>query len=286
LLASSLLLMLGCHSFNLFFKDTADDKTTEKEPPVRPQTDAPSKFSLRVAPYVFLSDFEITTDLPLFRELAGLRDQVYRELKLPTGNDVIQVYLFQDRPHYKEFMAKHHPKLPDRRAFFLLKTSAMGAGRDLLVYAYQDARIQQDLRHELTHALLHSVLKDVPIWLDEGLAEYFELPKENHGINRDHVDTLRRPGVPIKFDLARLESIQEVNDMKAPEYCEAWAWVHFLLHGPPEGRSILLGYLAQLRHDAHPPPLTPQLLKALGTLDDLMEKHLAGIDWPMQSTRR
>ena len=51
-----------------------------------------------------------------------------------------------------------------------------GGEEDLLVYTYWGDRIQQDLRHELTHALLHSVLKDVPLWLDEGLAEYFEMP--------------------------------------------------------------------------------------------------------------
>ena len=38
--------------------------------------------------------------------------------------------------------------------------------------------LRTDLRHELTHALLHGVLKDVPLWLDEGLAGFFELPPD------------------------------------------------------------------------------------------------------------
>ena len=52
-----------------------------------------------------------------------------------------------------------------------------------MVYTYWGNRIQQDLRHELTHAILHSVLKDVPLWLDEGLAEYFEVPHGWKGVN-------------------------------------------------------------------------------------------------------
>ena len=36
-----------------------------------------------------------------------------------------------------------------------------------------------DLRHETTHAVLHGLLPMVPLWLDEGLAEYFEAPEAN-----------------------------------------------------------------------------------------------------------
>ena len=48
--------------------------------------------------------------------------------------------------------------------------------RELVVYAQGGDRLADDLRHEMTHAYLHSVVPDVPLWLDEGLAKYFELP--------------------------------------------------------------------------------------------------------------
>ena len=73
--------------------------------------------------------------------------------------------------------------------------------------------LRTDLRHELTHALLHSVLKDVPLWLDEGLAGYFELPPENDGVNPQHLELLRRG--PFQPDLARLESLEQVGDGEA-----------------------------------------------------------------------
>src|SRR5262249_53884215 len=159
--------------------------------------------------FVFLSDFEVDRNSPVFQELANLRDQVYKELQLPPGRADIFVYLFEDRDHYKRFMNAKHPELPDRRAFFVSQPRTIAGGEDLLVYTFWGDRIQQDLRHELTHGLLHSVLKDVPIWLDEGLAEYFELPAEKKGVNAGHVVSLRRAleGSLNKPDLTRLEKM-------------------------------------------------------------------------------
>jgi hypothetical protein len=272
-------LALGCQSFHLLFKDKPEVKPTDRDPPVRPQPGAPCKYAFRVAPYVFLSDFEINPELPIFKELAGLRDQVYRELQLPPpgSNTVIQVYLFEDRDRFQAFMDAHHEGLPHRRAFFI-KQQRLGV-EEMLVYTFWGDRIQQDLRHELTHALLHSTLKNVPVWLDEGLAEYFELPPENRGVNRAHVENLRRPGA-AKLDLARLEAFtdRDIEKMTAGDYREAWAWVHFLLRGHPEARTVLLTYLAQLRRDGNPGQLTPNLTRVLVRLDDLIDQHLAALD--------
>jgi hypothetical protein len=279
LIASGFGLTLGCQSYHLFFKDKLEEKSTVKESPPAAQPGAPSKYSFRLAPYVFYSDFEIRPDLPLFKELAGLRDQVTRELQLPTGAAVIQVYLFEERERYEDFIHARYPGLPNRRAFFIGNHPqwGLGSGNELLVYTFRSDRIQQDLRHELTHALLHSVLKDVPIWLDEGLAEYYELPPENDGVNRGHLDHLRRPDAP-KLDLARLEAIKDISKMTAADYREAWVWTHFLLRDRPEARQALLAYLAQLRRDPDPGPLTPSLLKVFVRLDDLMDRHLAQLE--------
>jgi hypothetical protein len=276
--ASALALLLGCQSLHFFFHDRPDGKKPEPQYAVSPPPAPPGKYSFRIAPYVFLSDFEVSPDLPLFKELAGLRDQVYRELQLPPGGASVQVYLFEDRPRYEAFIKARYPKLPNRRAFFIADKPVLGGGGDLLVYTFwDDRRIQRDLRHELTHALLHSVLKDVPIWLDEGLAEYFELPPESNGVNRDHVADLRQPAAP-KLDLTRLERISDIKDMTADDYREAWAWTHFLLRGRPEARPVLLAYLARLRREADPGPLSPGLLKVFGSLDDLIDRHLAQLE--------
>jgi hypothetical protein len=238
----------------------------------------PDRTSFRLAPYVFIADFEVNRNLPLFRELEQLRDQVYRELQLPDSTRTIQVYLFQTREKYEKFMKATYPQLPTRPAFFVAQPRA-GGTEDLLVYTYWGDKIQEDLRHELTHALLHSVLRDVPLWLDEGLAEYFETPPGAAGINQRHIDNLRRVGLQqFRPNLDRLEKLKEVPDMTPAEYRESWAWVHFMLRGNPRARPVLIAYLRELRITSKPGALHPRLQTVLPDLDASLMQHLNRVD--------
>lgn len=269
-------LLAGCDSFKSHLMPPVAAETKVDVAGLPP---APGKYSFRLAPYVFLSDFELNRDLPLFRELARLRDQVYKELQLPGGTTAVQVYLFENREQYDRFMQARYPDLPRRSAFFVAQSRTIGGSEDLLVYTYWGDRVQQNLRHELTHALLHGVLKDVPLWLDEGLAEYFELPPENQGVNPGHVDKLlHNSGDLFRPNLARLEGLSKVGQMNHVEYREAWAWTHLMLRGRPELKPVLLAYLQQLRSNPNPGPLGPRLTAVVPSLDDAFERHLAALE--------
>jgi hypothetical protein len=243
----------------------------------------PGKHSFRVSQFVFLSDFEIRRDLPIFKDLGVLREQVYRELRLPPSNTEVFVYLFEDEQRYQEFMNKKHPTLPKRRAFFIAQPRRLGGTEDLMVFTYWSGNhIQQDLRHELTHAVLHSVLKDVPLWLDEGLAEYFEVPQGWNGVNPQHIERLRQAGV--HFNLDRLEQLKEVHQMTPTEYREAWGWVHLMLRSNPQAKEVLVKYLQELRTNPNPGPLRPRLSKVFLSLDGTLQTHLADIERKLQAT--
>ena len=164
-------LFAGCNLFP-HIGGTTNEKTDKEA-----VAGLPSKYSFRVSQFVFLSDIELKRDQPLFKELGVLREQVYRDLRLPPSNTEVFVCLFEDRDHFEKFMQNKYPYLPKRRAFFVAQPRRLGGTEDLMVFTYWGDHIQQDLRHELTHALLHSTLKDVPIWLDEGLAEYSDFLK-------------------------------------------------------------------------------------------------------------
>jgi hypothetical protein len=266
-------LPIGCNTFRLM-PQTKDEKA-EKDPSLV----LPGKHSQRVSQYVFLYDFELKKEVPLFQELADLREQVYKELELPAAsNTLVQVYLFEDKDRYERFMHAKYPDLPKRRAFFVAQPRTVGGVEDLLVYTYWGDRIRQDLRHELTHALLHCVLKDVPLWLDEGLAEYYELPPDKQGTNQSHLEQIRRGmGGSFKPDLSRLENLTEVQQMTPAEYRESWAWVHMMLRDSPEAKSVLLAYLQQLRTSKKPGSLEPKLVEVFPELGDALDKHLASI---------
>lgn len=239
----------------------------------------PTKHSLRVSQFVFCSDIEMKRNSALFRELGELREQVFKELHLPHSTALVQVYLFDDKERYEKFMQSKYPDLPKRRAFFVAQPRRLGGQEDLIVYTYWGDRVQQDLRHELTHALLHSVLKDVPLWLDEGLAEYFEMPPSWKGVNYQHLEALRRgPGGPVKCDLERLEQLSEVQQMTPAEYREAWAWTHLMLRSTPQARQVLLSYLQELRTNPRPGAMKPRLAQAFLSLDESLQRHLGELD--------
>jgi hypothetical protein len=192
---------------------------------------------------VFHSDFDLPSDHRLVRELTSERDDVYRTLGLPPSTEPIHVFLFREAEAYKKYQSLYFPGVPARRAFFVESDT------QLAVYAHWSDRVAEDLRHEVAHGYLHAAVPQLPLWLDEGLAEYFEVPRGHGGLNRPHLDLLAdmmqydgwRPNLP------RLEQLHNAAQMDQRDYAEAWAWVYFLLNGDAERRKLLTSYLADLR---------------------------------------
>jgi hypothetical protein len=266
------LLLAGCSSFR-------GSANPEKDPTSQAAAvPGPGKYHFRESQFVFNSDFPLKQNLPIFQELSEMREQIRKELQLPESNTVIQVFLFEDEAKYVHFMRSRYAELPLRRAFFIKQPRNTGGPDDLLVFTWWGEKIRQDLRHELTHGILHSVCKDVPLWLDEGLAEIYELPPEKNGVNPEHIELIRK--APFQPDLAKLEKLSEVKHMQRPEYREAWAWAHFMLRGKPESRTVLLSYLQQLRAQTKPPPLLPKLEEVHPAPGEALAEHLAQLEAP------
>jgi hypothetical protein len=267
--------ILGCNSMR--FSRMAPERLEQaSKETLAPRTLAlPSKHSFRVSQFAFIHDFDLNREQPIFRELSELREQVFQELQLPDSAKLIKVYLFEDQERYDAFMRVTYPDLPKRRAFFVAQPGGVGVGEELLVYTFWGKRVREDLRHELTHALLHSVLKDVPLWLDEGIAEYFEVSPEWRGVNPNHLDQLRQMAGAFQPDLPRLEQLSQVEQMTPAEYREAWAWVHFMLHDLPESRAVLTKYLQHLRLSAQAPPLSRQLMTVYPSANEALARHLS-----------
>jgi hypothetical protein len=280
-LASASLFLSACNSFRITspFIPTGAKVSQEKLPPL------PSKHHYRVASFVFISDFELQFDQPLFQELGFLGEQIRKELQLPLCDQPILIYLFEDRDRYERYTQTRYPEVPRRRAFFVAQPRP-GGGEDLLAFTYWGDRIRVDLRHELTHAVLHGVLKDVPLWLDEGLAEYFEVEPGSEGVNPQHLEFFRQIG-PRNFepDLARLEQINQLQQMTPREYRESWAWVHLMLRSEPENKKVLTDYLQQLRTNPNPGPLQPRLAAALPNAPASLRRHLASVDRQQSAAR-
>jgi Protein of unknown function (DUF1570) len=208
----------------------------------RGQPLVPTRYQHRTGPFVILSNFPMADDPPAVRCLVALN----RDMKHHMGfeprddNEPVEIYVLDSRNAFAHFLKFYYPDLPPRRAFFLAQ------GRQRVVYTYSSPRLEEDLRHEATHALLHGAFGDLPLWLDEGLAEYFEDDLAQPGVDRDRIaqtnKDLSTGWVP---NLPRLESLTDIREMTPRDYREAWAWVHLLLNGSDPGSAPLLSALAE-----------------------------------------
>jgi hypothetical protein len=219
-------------------------------------------------PFVCHADFSLKPYETLLSELMQLQDDVTRELGIPANRETIHVYLFAKPATYKKYLAHYFPQAPTRRALFVKER---GPG---MVFAYRSDELAIDIRHEGTHALLHAVLPMVPLWLDEGLAEYFEVPPEDRAYGNPHLAEIRRTlwlkGTPR---LEQLEQLQRLEEMGSAQYRDAWAWVHFMLHGPPEAREELTGTLRSIAALSPPGNLSERLRRRMPDLEQRFTTH-------------
>jgi len=223
-------------------------------------------------PYACRANFALAGRETLFAQLRLLQTDVVQQLGVPAAPEPVELYLFRDKATYSAYLEQRFPEVPFRKALFV-----KGAGPGM-VYAYLNSEFEIDVRHESTHALLHAALPSVPLWLDEGLAEYFEVPPEERTSGNPHMSSVKwgaRFGYVPR--LASLEILQDLGEMGRAEYRHAWAWVHFMLHGPPEAQQELVRYLADLRHGNPTVLLSERLTARVPDLEKCFRDHF--LDW-------
>ncbi len=221
-----------------------------------------------VGTFVCRSEFPLTDVGPLLAELEQLQTDLVQMLGIPRAKEPIELLLFRSKRGYEQYLSENLRGLTRRRAMYV---KSGGLGR---VYAYRSPQLETDVRHECTHGLLHAALPAVPLWLDEGLAEYCEVPREKRAFDNPYLSSLRW-SLWIKRP-PRLEELEKKENLESTgreDYRNAWAWVHFLLHGPREGREELLALLGDLRSTTTPRPLSERLRERMPNLEAKFTAH-------------
>ena len=222
----------------------------------------------RAGPFICQSEFELREWGTLIRDLTKLQEDLADTLPIKISDDPIEVLLFRSRYSYQSFLVNRIPEGMQRPALFI-------KGNDLgRVYAYNCRELAVNLRHECTHALLHSSLSVVPLWLDEGLAEYFEVPAAERAGGNPHLKSVRWAArFNWKPRLAALEAKRDMAQMGAKEYRDSWAWVHFMLHGSPEAKEVLVKYLTDIQEGVPPGSLGDNLRKQIPDIEHRVIEH-------------
>jgi hypothetical protein len=225
----------------------------------------------RAGPFELRSEFPLRDEegRSLVREMEQLKNDVERLLAIKATDDPIQVSLFAGVRSYREHLSQRVPEGMNRPALFV-------KGADMArVYVYRRRGYATDVRHECTHAVLHNALPFVPLWLDEGLAEYFETPSAERASGSPYLGPLKRAIMfRWKPNLQRLEVLEELSDMHDDEYRESWAWVHFMLHGPQNVRQVLSDYLYDIEQGELGRPLSARLAAVAPDYNQQLVRHL------------
>jgi hypothetical protein len=219
-------------------------------------------------PFDVVAEFPLATLQRTFDELGRLEHELQRTLGLPPAHEHIEVFLLATEESHRAILKQLFPRVPYRRALYVQRD------RRAAVYAFRHLELSVDLRHECTHALLHANLATVPLWLDEGLAEYFEMPESGRAFDHPHLAALKwNLRLGMLRNVESLEAAEDLADMGGVEYRFAWAWVHFMLHGPVAAHRTLVQFVSDTHRGAPPGRLSQRLREAVPDLDDRMIQH-------------
>jgi len=111
--------------------------------------------------------------------------------------------------------------------------------------------------HEYTHAVTANTLSNLPVWLMEGLAQFYEMTEDRSGGRRaligvvppEHLATLRQMEfMPLDALMAVDHASPTYNegDRRGLFYAESWAVVHYLTLGSRARSGQLTNYLTLL----------------------------------------
>lgn len=215
---------------------------------------------------------QIGADLERLRDaLAQLSPGLTLTSPMPTF-----IYVFQDRPSFQPYQRLYNGQPVDSGGYFL--------GRQFANYIAINGDQPGDGRALIYHEYLHYVMNNnysaLPLWLHEGLAEYystFQVSAQEAEIGQPvaaHVLWLRQhEPIPLATLFAVNDRSPEYNETsrRGDFYAESWALVHYLLTGNPERRQQTAEYLRLARTGM---PADQILAKTFGTDPAPLEREL------------
>ncbi|MEL7496248.1 MAG: DUF1570 domain-containing protein [Planctomycetota bacterium] len=211
----------------------------------------------------------------LIEDLIIRRQEISNLLGIRPSDDLIHVYLFENESSFRNFVLQRHPDFPNRRALFVKSDDR------LMVYAAWNPRLGEDLRHEVTHGYLHSVAANIPLWLDEGIAEFFEVERGRNGVNASHLFLLNEELASGRWqpDLQRLEQLESAALMSQMDYAESWLWTHFLLTNDEANRKpIVQAHLQQLIANGEAFPVSAAVAREFPDAESQLLAHLGSLN--------
>ncbi len=192
-----------------------------------------------------------------------LRDVARRleQFRLALGNVVADakhaptlptlVYVFGSRSALQPFLPQRDGRPAALRGYFHRDADGYAIAMAVDDHGEEASSI---VFHEYTHLLLQRG-RTLPIWLNEGLAEYFStFALTSRGRTADigrpvprHVRLLRERFLPVAalLSVSAQSELYDEGERRSVFYAEAWALTHYLMTEMPEGPAAIARYIAE-----------------------------------------
>lgn len=186
------------------------------------------------------STVSLLTLEPHLAALRTLPNELRETLQIEVADSPVHIVVLSDRESLDQYAKKILPNAPSRQALYIRHR---GPG---LVLTYFHKNWIRDVRHECTHALMDASGMSLPIWQDEGLAEYFETVGGKPLRHPSHLKSVQQQ---IRFgqivDLQTIETTEIQEGLDGKGYRDSWSVVAFLLHSSVETRAAYHLYLKE-----------------------------------------
>lgn len=212
------------------------------------------------------SELQINTG-PVWEQIADVSKELDATLGIRTNGADVQVILFRDHGSYLRYLSARLPQAKNRKALYYRN------GDVSQIYAYHSRSMLVDLRHEMTHVLIHQHLPYASLWLDEGLAEFFEENSSSRASNSRIANVRWRARTGRVPSLKGLEAIPKAEAMGEDEYRDSWAWVSFFLSHSEQSREVLRKYVHEIHRGEAPGPMSTVAAAEISGLNDVANSY-------------
>jgi len=230
-----------------------------------------------------------------FEEIRALFQHLYPTLRVDSGKPTI-VFALKNEDSLKLFIPSYgqnskgmhlggfyHPSYD--KNFAVIRTDIRGTG-PLGFHTFY---------HEYTHAFFRYNFRGLPLWLDEGLAEFYgntSIDSKESGVgipNANQIRTLKENKfLPIDqlVTIDRSSPLYNTREHSGIFYAESWALVHYLmLSDDVRGQDLINKYLRALHATDDPIEAANQSFGDLKKVSDKLNVYIRQFSFKYERVR-
>jgi tetratricopeptide (TPR) repeat protein len=216
-----------------------------------------------------------------FEQLRGVFHSSFPSFRADPGQPILIVAV-KDEEAMKEWLPQYWQEKGR------LHPSGLYSGQEdkhfvLLRMDYTEESPYHTICHEYAHALLYLNFRALPLWLNEGLSEFFgnctigDKEVRIGEADRDHLRRLKQSNLLPVEELLRIDkssAYYNEKDRASVFYAEAWALVHYLmLDASARKEQFLLKFLAAWQESGNQTDAARIAFRDVGRFDAVLQNY-------------